>query len=237
MSTFIEDGFRMFFQFDDQLRYLSRELVFGSYLALPFILLNIILQFGGSALVISNQKINLGVGLLLAVVILQFCGYTSLYSVSFLLRSMSLCGSLLLVMAEANDQAGKSIAFGGLTDERDNRTKTYLQLAGRCLIVLMQLSLVHSGMSLIRTLTTIVEVCLVVLVLVGYKTKLSAFVLVVILLITNLLINDFWMETDRYRKDVLKYDFFQTLSICGGLLYIVHLGGGDISIDKSKKDY
>lgn len=238
LSTFIEDGCRMVLQFEDQWSYLSREMWLGSLgIAVPFIFVNIILQFGGSALILSNQKIPQAVFALLSVIALQLIGYTTLYSVSFLLRLLSLCGSLLLMLAEASDGVSKTMAFGGLADERENRTKTYLQLAGRCLIVFMQLSLIHSGMSMIRTVTTMIEAILVVLIGVGYKTKLSAFVLMAILLISNMLINCFWLESNMYRADVLKYDFFQTLSICGGLLYIVHLGGGDISVDRSKKDY
>lgn len=237
LSTFIEDGFRMIVQFNEQWIYLSREMFLGWLgLAPVFILANIVLQFGGSALIISNQKVMQGVQALMAVIVLQIIGYTTLHSFSFFLRTFSLFGSLLLVLAEARDNEGKSMFVGGLTDERETRTKTYLQLAGRCLIVLMQLSLIHGEMSFFRTLTTFIEGFLIVLVAIGYKTKLSAFVLVVLLLLTNMFINPFWNEYG-YRADVLRYDFFQTLSITGGLLYIVHLGGGDISMDRQKKDY
>lgn len=238
LSTFIEDGFRMIVQFNEQWIYLAQEMFLGWLgMAVPFILTNIILQFGGAALIISNQKVTHGVWALMAVVFLQIIGYTTLYSFGFFLRCFSLLGSLLLVLAEARDHEGKAMGFaGGLTDERETRTKTYLQLAGRCLIVLMQISLIHREMSIFRILTTFIEGCLIVLVAIGYKTKLSAFVLVVLLLLSNMLINQFW-AAHEYRADVLKYDFFQTLSITGGLLYIVHLGGGDISMDRQKKDY
>ncbi|KAF5209242.1 hypothetical protein E0198_004518 [Clavispora lusitaniae] len=39
------------------------------------------------------------------------------------------------------------------------------------------------------------------------------------------------------RRDFLKYEFFQTMSIVGGLLIIVNAGAGALSIDEKKKIY
>ncbi|CAJ0838441.1 13488_t:CDS:2 [Entrophospora sp. SA101] len=54
----------------------------------------------------------------------------------------------------------------------------------------------------------------------------------------NVLINNFWsVHHADPQRDFLKYDFFQTLSIVGGLLLLVSMGPGGISIDEKKKAY
>lgn len=151
-------------------------------------------------------------------------------------RNLALVGGVILLLAESKAE-GKSL-FAGLPSLGENTHKTYMQLSGRILLVLMFLTLLRFDFSFLHIIQNIGGTALIVLIAVGYKTKLASLVLVAWLTILNFYFNAWWAVPDyKPMRDFLKYDFFQTLSVVGGLLLVVTLGPGGYSIDEHKKKW
>ncbi|GAA51910.1 surfeit locus protein 4, partial [Clonorchis sinensis] len=145
VSTFIEDGFRLITQWSEQVDYIKAVWHVPSFFAALFILVNIILQFVGSGFVLSRYQVNAGVAVLMSTVLIQTIGY-NVWTQVFLMRNLSLIGSLLLILAEAQQEAKRILA--GLPSSGENAPRQYLLLGGRILIILMFVTLIHLGGSL-----------------------------------------------------------------------------------------
>ena len=99
-------------------------------------------------------------------------------------------------------------------------------------------TLIKFRFSFVYILQDVLGTILMVLVAVGYKTKLASLVLVLLLTIINIYMNPWWMyHSGSPLRDFLKYDFFQTTSVIGGLLLVVALGPGGVSVDDYKKKW
>jgi len=236
VSTFFEDGLRMWVQWQEQAEYLSMSWNCSYSVAYAFIMYNLIGQLGSVGMVLLRLKIDLACFNLFFTVLLQTIAYSILWDIQFLFRNFALCGALLLVLAESKVE-DKSL-FAGVPSLGENKTKSFLQLAGRILMVFMFLTLLKFDMAPSQMMQNFVGSILMVLVMVGYKTKLSALILVTWLNLLNFYFNAWWtIPTHKPLRDFLKFDFFQTLSVVGGLLMVVVLGPGNNSVDERKKNW
>lgn len=236
ISTFLEDGIRMWYQWSDQVNYMNLSWNSGYFLAFIFVLYNLIVQIVGCFMVLARVRVPIACGLLFSIVFAQTIAYRILWDLQFTLRNLALAGALLLLLAECKNQA--RCLFAGVPSLDDNRPKTYLQLTGRILIAFMFITLIRLEWNFFSIILDIFGSLLMVLVTIGFKTKLSALLLVVMLTSLNLYHNAWWsIENSAPLRDFLKYDFFQTLSVIGGLLMIVYLGPGGVSMDEHKKKW
>ncbi|XP_031844244.1 surfeit locus protein 4 [Nomia melanderi] len=236
IATFLEDGLRMWFQWSEQREFMNSTWGCGTFLATIFVLVNLIGQLGGCVMVIGRWKVSIACGMLFFIVVLQTLAYNILWDATFLFRNLALIGALLLVLAESRVE-GRSL-FAGVPSLGDNKPKNLLQLAGRILLAFMFTTLIRIEISFLQIMQDILGSILMVLVTIGYKTKLSALLLVLLLSALNLYHNAWWTIPEyKALRDFLKYDFFQTLSVIGGLLMIVSLGPGGVSMDEHKKEW
>ena len=144
-----------------------------------------------STLVIIRKYSDHAVGGLIAVVVTQALGYGLIFDLNFFLRNLSVMGGLLMVLSDSWGR--KRFAFAGLPQMDEKDRKMYFQLAGRVLLIFLFIGFVFSGeWSVSRVLVSLLGLVACVMVVVGFKAKWSATLLVVILSIFNVLINNFW---------------------------------------------
>jgi len=109
------------------------------------------------------------------------------------LRNLSLAGGLLLLLVESKPDA-KSL-FAGLPQIGDNKPKNYMQFAGRILTIVMFFTLLRWDFTFLHIINNFLGTALILLVAVGYKTKLSASFLIFFLSISNVVANPVFIKS------------------------------------------
>ncbi|KAJ3081888.1 hypothetical protein HK102_002075, partial [Quaeritorhiza haematococci] len=223
--TFLEDSLRIISQWGDQVYYLERHRGFRWSTAEIFLGLNVMVMLAGSILATAKKYTEIAVGGLFLVIVSQSIGYGLIFDSGFFFRNLSVMGGLLMLLADAFSSKKKSV-FAGLPSLTDNDRSTYLQLFGRILLVFLFMSFIFAGeFSALRLVVSVVSMIGCIMVVVGFKAKWSAWILITFLSISNFVLNNWWnLHHADPQRDFLKYDFFQTLSIMGGFLLLVNLG-------------
>lgn len=237
--TFLEDSLRILYQWDDQVWYLQkyRGMMWG--FTHVFLILNVLAMTSASILAIARKHTTVAVAALFLVMLSQSIAYGLFFDWSFFLRNLSVSGGLLMLMADSHAYSSRKKIFPGIPDISDRDRSTYLQLAGRVLLILLFISIIFAGeFSPLRIVFAGIAAAACIMVAVGFKAKWSAMLLVMLLSIFNVIINNWWSlhHSDPHR-DFKKYDFFQILSVVGGFLLLFTMGPGGISVDEKKKAF
>ncbi len=144
-----------------------------------------------SSLVIVRRYSEIAVCGLIGVVITQAVGYGLIFDLNFFLRNLSVMGGLIMVLSDS--WIRKTQAFAGLPQLEEKDRKMYFQLAGRVLLIFLFIGFVFSGeWNIWRIVVSLIGLVACIMVVVGFKAKASATLLVVILSIFNVLVNNFW---------------------------------------------
>ena len=90
------------------------------------------------------------------------------------------------------------------------------------------------GVPLFLALAILVEIGAGLAILIGWKTRLAAFLLVIFLIPVTLIFHDFWRYHGPAQMQQMIH-FMKNLAILGGLLGIIAHGAGPVSVDQSKR--
>ena len=165
-----------------------------------FLITNVIAMSVCSTMVIIRKHSEYAVVGLIGVVITQALGYGLIFDLNFFLRNLSVMGGLLMVLS---DSWVRRRVFAGLPQMDEKDRKMYVQLMGRILLVFLFIGFVFTGSwSFWRVLVSLFGLVACVMVVVGFKAKLSAVMLVVLLSVFNLFVNNFWTVSTFGRSAV-----------------------------------
>lgn len=189
--TFLEDSLRIVSQWNDQLYYLQNFQHMPWGVSHIFLLVNVVLMLSGSIAAILKKYTTIAAGSLGLVVILQAVGYGLIFDLNFFFRNLSVIGGLLMLLSDGLMK--KKDLFAGLPQLSETDKTTYLQLAGRILLVALFFSLLIAGeMSLFRAVVAVLGFGVSIMVVIGFQAKYSALFLVLILSVANVILNNWW---------------------------------------------
>jgi uncharacterized membrane protein YphA (DoxX/SURF4 family) len=222
--THLEDAIRIVWQWDDQILYLHEFCDILSGLTYLFLVGNITAMCTCSTLIIAGKYLDGAVAGLVIAVVTQAFAYGLIFNLNIFMRNLFVLGGILMVLSEA--WVRNSRAFGGLLSINNRDRRIYLQVAGRVLLISLFIGFVFSGSwSIWRATVPLFGFVACIMVAVGFKSKLSATIFMAILSMFNLLLNNFWtLHPHHPERDFARYDFFQVLSIVGGVLLLANSG-------------
>jgi putative oxidoreductase len=126
----------------------------------------------------------------------------------------------------------------------------YLLLLGRILfsLIFLTTAMVHFSSqgisygasqgvpmpSILVPLSGILAILGALSIIIGYKAKLGAWLIVIFLVPVTLMMHKFWTITDPMMMQMQMSIFMKNLSMLGGALIIAYFGSGQLSLDNGK---
>jgi len=89
--------------------------------------------------------------------------------------------------------------------------------------------------SLLVPLSGIMSLVGALSIILGYKAKMSAWLIILFLIPVTFMMHKFWAIADASMMQMQMAFFMKNLSMLGGALIITHFGSGPLSLDGGKK--
>ncbi|GIV57037.1 MAG: hypothetical protein KatS3mg040_1805 [Candidatus Kapaibacterium sp.] len=89
--------------------------------------------------------------------------------------------------------------------------------------------------SVLVPLSGILEILGALSIIIGYRAKLGAWLLVLFLVPVTFTMHAFWAVTDPMQQQIQLSMFLKNLALLGGALIIAYHGAGPISLDERKR--
>lgn len=209
------------------------------FLAIPFLSFAVGSQMIGAFFVLINKKISFAACLLLVFVFVLVLVYGVALPQAvqlqgrwmFLFRNLAIVGGLLMLIADDKcRKAASNHYFPGVPIlEEPLKMAHALQATGRLLLAVLCFQFYWHGW-IYGVITTLCAISIVV----GFGTTYSSLFLAAFLAVANIVGNTFWDEHGEM-YDAAQYLFFQDLSGLGGLILLLALGPGGLSVDGKKR--
>jgi uncharacterized membrane protein YphA (DoxX/SURF4 family) len=86
VSTFIEDGIRMWMQWGDQRDYIVKSWNVGWFIGTLFVIINLLGQLIPCGMILTRKKTDIACGILVFIIAFQMMAYRSLWDFRYLLK-------------------------------------------------------------------------------------------------------------------------------------------------------
>lgn len=89
--------------------------------------------------------------------------------------------------------------------------------------------------SLLVPLSGIIAIVGALSIIIGYRARVGAWLLVLFLVPVTFMMHDFWNVADPMQQQMQMAMFFKNLGLLGGVLLVAYHGAGPISLDERKR--